>query len=63
MYSYHWLPKDIAEIPYNKLKEMFMILEQKEAYRETKSSQDRIKSQINNMPKPGQGPRKFIREV
>jgi len=59
--AFHWLPQDIAEIPYEKIRDLLMILEMKEQARETKQSAERARGEAKNMAQ-GRGGKSF-REV
>jgi len=61
MEEYHWLPQDIAKIPYKSLQKMFIIQRQKMAAREVKINVDKFKSQHSSTGR-GQAKR-FTREV
>lgn len=60
--KHHWLPQDIAKIPYKKLQEHLFIQRQKNVNNETRANIQKAK---NNMPKmTGSGKmKKFTREV
>ena len=58
---HHWLPQDIAKIPYKRLQEHFLILKQKGAVMETKANVQKFKQQ-NMSVKSGQTKR-MVREV
>ena len=47
--AFHWLPQDIAEIPYHKIRDLLMILDVKEECRESNSSAQAARSEAQNM--------------
>jgi len=57
------LPQDIAEIPYEKIRDLLMISQMKEEARETKQSAERARSNAkSNAKQRGQGGKTY-REV
>ena len=59
MEEYHWLPKEIGEIPYKTLQKMFIIQRQRSAARQTKMQTQQFKSEHST----GRGRTKRYREV
>ena len=43
MEEYHWLPKDVAEIPYKKMQKILLIKKQKNAIMENKLNVEKLK--------------------
>ena len=67
MEEFHWLPQEIANIPYKTLQKLFIIQKQKVAAREVKVSTQKFKQQAQAMGKAmsqgrGQSAR-FTREL
>ena len=58
--TFHWLPQDIAEIPYKKIRDLLMILNIKEEYRESGVAAERARNSAKQM---AQGRGKQYREV
>lgn len=58
--TFHWLPQDIAIIPYEKIKDLLMILDIKEEYRASSRAVVEAKNQAQSAAK-GHGKR--FREV
>ena len=55
--KHHWLPQDIAKIPYKKLQEHLLIQKQKMINLDVKTKTSKANFQ------PAKGQRKFIREI
>ena len=51
MDEYHWLPQDIAKIPYKKLVEMLIIKREKVNARENRRAIDNFKAENENVGK------------
>jgi hypothetical protein len=47
--QHHWLPQDIANIPYKRLQEHFLIIKQKNAVMQSKVSTQKFKQQNTTM--------------
>jgi len=45
--DYHWLPQDIAKIPYRKLQEFFLIRREKTNARNAKAAVSEFKEKMN----------------
>lgn len=45
--DYHWLPQDIAKIPYRKLQEFFLIRREKHNARNAKVAVEEFKDKMN----------------
>jgi len=59
---YHWLPQDIAKIPYHKLQKLFLVRQEKQAAIETKAAIARVKAE--NVPNTtGTGSKKRYRTL
>jgi len=59
--EYHWLPQDIAKIPYKRLQEHFLIKRQKNANAAQKMQVQKFKANAQSV---GSGQRRtFVREV
>lgn len=61
MEEFHWLPHEIARIPYKKIQEILIIKNQKNSSSQTKLELSKIKNQNSSMGR-GQS-RRFTREV
>jgi len=59
--EYHWLPQDIAKIPYKTLQKLFIVQRQKAGAKETKINVEKFKAQHKSSGR-GQAKR-FVREV
>ena len=59
--AFHWLPQEIAKIPYRKLQKLFMIRKEKDEVRHTKSSMEAFKAQHSGTSSGGK--RSYTREV
>jgi len=60
MEEFHWLPKEIAEIPYITLQKLFIIRKQRQDVMESKKQVEQFKSQHQSK---GSGSRSYTREV
>ena len=49
IHAFHWLPQDIAEIPYEKIRDLLMILEMKEEARTTRQNAERARSEAQSV--------------
>jgi hypothetical protein len=45
--EFHWLPQDIAKIPYKKLQEFFLIRKTKAYARQSRSEMDKFTNEMN----------------
>ncbi len=61
MEEFHWTPKQISEIPYKKIQQIFLIRNQKVAVENINVSRRQLESEMKSMG-TGRG-RKFTREV
>jgi hypothetical protein len=52
--EFHWLPQDVAKIPYRKLQEFFLIRREKRHARVVKSNLQDLKQQVDSSAKRGQ---------
>jgi len=52
--EFHWLPQEIAKIPYRKLQEFFLVRREKNNARRAKAAVDSFKQQVNLSAKRGQ---------
>ena len=52
--EFHWLPQDVAKIPYRKLQEFFLVRREKNNARRAKAAVDSFKQQVNLSAKRGQ---------
>ncbi len=52
--EYHWLPQDIAKIPYRKLQEFFLIRREKHNARNAKMAVSEFKQKVNASVNRGQ---------
>lgn len=59
--QHHWLPQDIAKIPYKRLQEHFLIMKQKNAVMQNKINTQKFKQQ--NMSSGSGQMKRFVREV
>lgn len=59
--QYHWTPKQINEIPYKKIQQIFLIINQKHAVDRINSSRKQLESQTRSSGN-GRG-RKMYREI
>lgn len=60
---YHWLPKDIAEIPYRKMQDLFLIINQKEETDEIKTNTEKAKREAKQFASSKGKSKKSYREV
>jgi len=56
--EFHWLPQDIAKIPYRKLQEFFLIRREKVNARNAKNAVSDFKQKFNSSAQRGQQRRK-----
>ena len=59
--QHHWLPQDIAEIPYKRLQEHFLIVKQKNVVTQSKANIQKAKQQ--NINRNGGQMKSFVREI
>lgn len=59
--QHHWLPQDIAKIPYKRLQEHFLIIKQKNVVMQSKANVQKFKQQ--NAGGGGGGRKTFTREI
>lgn len=52
--EYHWLPQDIAKIPYRKLQEFFLIRREKTNARNARGAVAEFKDKVNSSSQRGQ---------
>lgn len=62
MDEYHWLPQEIAKIPYKKLQKILIIKNQKNASTQNKMNIEKFKREHQHTSGSGQN-RRFTREV
>ena len=66
METFHWLPQDIAKIPYKKLQKIMLIRKHKNESIHAKAQMEKTKKEFyNSMGNKGTkgGPKRFVREV
>jgi len=61
--EYHWLPQDIAKIPYRKIQTILAFKKQKTAISQTKSNINKFKSEAGAQGTRRGGMKKTFREV
>lgn len=61
MEEYHWLPQEIAKIPYKKLQKLFLIKKQKSAETQAKANINKFKQSRQSAGSGGS--RSFVREI
>lgn len=52
--EFHWLPQDIAKIPYRKLQEFFIVRREKKVARNAKIAVQEFKQEVNSSAQRGQ---------
>ena len=58
--EFHWLPQDIAKVPYKKLQKLFIIRKQREQSRQTRAAVDQLNS-TNQSIGSGKTRRAYVR--